>query len=148
MKRPRRPCHQPDPLVTAAEAMPKHWRCRERNHHSYGNKFDWRDYRAPRRPRPVRTEATPVPQSFILRVAEGIRHGLRLMLVYEDAQGRITKRRIRPKHWTHPGDRFAAHCELRGEDRDFRVHRFLDCQLDPLPEPETSESRIEEDPGL
>lgn len=128
MKRPRRPLHVPDPLVAAAEAKPQHHRCRRRNvHHKPDNGYSF----GPRVPRRTSIEPQPVPPAYIHRVAEAILHGQRLMLVYEDYRGGVTKRHIVPKHWVEPGDRFTAHCELRGEDRDFRVHRFLDCQNAP-----------------
>ncbi|MEM7600181.1 MAG: WYL domain-containing protein [Verrucomicrobiota bacterium] len=60
-----------------------------------------------------------------------------LQLLYEDRDGNRTLRRIHPEAWK-TGDRFSAWCELRGDIRDFRVHRFVDCRLSSLPDENSS----------
>jgi hypothetical protein len=107
--------------------MPQRERCRARSIHRKPLS-EWAYYREslpePREPR----FPPPVPPVYAQRIAEGIRHGLRLMLVYEDREGRRTKRHIVPKQWIVPGELVLAHCELRGVERHFRLDRFLDCQ--------------------
>ncbi|MBP6603847.1 MAG: hypothetical protein KA250_18675 [Verrucomicrobiales bacterium] len=135
MKRPRRPRLSPDPLVARAELIPERYRCAATNHHvKPSNKWDYLEHGL-LRIRRHRPDSRPLSPAYLSRVTAAIRDHLRLLLVYEDAQGRVTERHIVPMHWVVPGDRFTAHCELREADRDFRVHRFLDCQFAP---PETS----------
>jgi hypothetical protein len=147
MKRPRRPLHQPDPLVAAAESMPKRRRCGARNKHSYGPYKIQRFPKAPRAPRPPSDFLGKAQPAYVHRIAEAIRDGGRVGIVYRDAYGQLTKRHVRPRAWIEAGDLFVAHYELRGADRHFRVGRCLDCQCSPVDPPGPGNSPDEPPPA-
>ncbi len=73
----------------------------------------------------------PPPAAYLQRIRQAMEGGLRLSIGYEDSEGRRTHRTVKPLTWSREGELFVAHCELRGEERHFRVHRLLDCQIHP-----------------
>ena len=51
-----------------------------------------------------------------------------LKIVYKSYKGEITSRIIQPLEWIDQ-DKFAAYCQLRQEDREFRLSRIQDYKL-------------------
>ncbi len=70
----------------------------------------------------------PVSRKFLDRVSVGISRGVRIRLVYLDRNEIKTVRTVLPLRWGK-GDHFIAFCELRSAEREFCVHRILDCQF-------------------
>lgn len=66
------------------------------------------------------TSGVPAPPALL----EAIERGGRLVLLYATASGLITRRVVRPLELTPPYLR--AFCELRGEERTFRVDRIAE----------------------
>lgn len=133
MKRPRRPLHQPDPLVARAEAMPQRSRCRARTVHHKAESEGAYYLRLLRESRaaftsPIPHDPPPVPAAYRRRIEAAMAEGGRVRLAYEDACGRRSTRIVRPRAWDATGDLFVADCELRGAGRHFRLDRLLDCQ--------------------
>jgi hypothetical protein len=62
----------------------------------------------------------------LINQAISIRSTVRI--VYKDYHGQETERSIEPLEWvTH--NRIRAFCHLRGEERDFRIDRIVECAL-------------------
>ena len=114
--------HEPPEELRVAESMAPKERCDWRNRHYKEAPYTWS------RERVRKISKHPVSTVFRDRVSKAIQKGYALDMVYRDWEGRKTIRRIHPKTWVKE-DRFTAFCELRHDNRDFRVHRMADCRV-------------------
>ena len=69
--------------------------------------------------------------ALIDRIQEGIETGVPLDMTYADTRARVTRRRVHPlrleSRW---GQQYlVAHCELRQDERWFRLDRIVELSL-------------------
>ena len=113
--------------------MPREKRCLKRNLHGKGG-TSWKDYGykewlEEKRTRSALSRMAPKSISRIYRerIEQAMESQGAVLLIYRDAYGIKTKRRVRPEEWADEY-RFVAFCELREDYRTFRLDRILDCQ--------------------
>jgi predicted DNA-binding transcriptional regulator YafY len=78
-------------------------------------------------------DAPPPPDSsgWRVRLDRAVRARRRVRLVYQDAAGQVTERRVRPLDVTYEGRewRLIAWCELRQDFRAFNLDRMASVQV-------------------
>ncbi|MAS93118.1 MAG: hypothetical protein CMO55_07970 [Verrucomicrobiales bacterium] len=69
----------------------------------------------------------PISPAYQKRIEQARREKTAVCLVYRDAKGVKTQRKVWPTEWTSDFH-FLALCGLRDEERMFRLDRVLDCR--------------------
>ena len=99
-----------------------------------GSEFEIPSAGSPPIPTTTKVYVPPSPQvadyttEISQLISAAIEDQTRVQITYTNFNGNRTKRTIRPRQWVH-GDKFTAYCELRKQERQFRVSRIVDCHL-------------------